>query len=178
MSSSPEVRYLTHQNNIDWQRSVSLSEYESTFMNDQDEHPWWSFFDSGVQDEEGAVWAVYNRWCEETQTNGWRVVRCPSDQTRFREIPITRVVRRDVYPAVADKDGLTTFQLSIYDKATGFANNDVLNVLLYHNHGEVKPKLSMWNQTTTMRPLAPHPQVALEGAHVDYGIENRSVAAA
>lgn len=156
-----------YRSNIEWQKQANLAEYEKELINDNGEHPWWSFFDGGVQDENGVTWAVYNRWCDEIQTSGWKVICCPDGQAEFREIPVTQVVRQEVYPAMAGRDGLTTFQLHIHDEATGLTNNDVLNVLLYHNNDKLSPQLHLWSQVAAMSSSTQLSRGALQGSE-DY----------
>ena len=143
----------TYENDIEQQRQINLAEYERRLINSEDEHPWWSFFDCGVRDGKGGTWSAYNRWCDETHADGWRVVYCPIGQTEFHEVQILGVVRQEVYAATDERDGLTTFQLQIRDEGMGLRNTHVLNVLLYHNDREVRPKLKLWNERSAMTPV-------------------------
>ena len=169
-SGIPSEEELALQIDLENRRRLNLAEYESNLNNEFDEHPWWSFFDGEVVvDEEGAFWAVYNRWCDENDAHGWKVVRCPADQVEYREINVHGVKRQDVYPARNGKDGLRTFQLLIRDEDVGLTNNDVLNVSLYHNDTEVTPRLHLWKHRTSMTS-APSLQIAMmeiEGVAAD-----------
>lgn len=142
----------TEQGERDQSKQDSLAQYEKDLINDQDEHPWWPFLDGGVRDENGALWSVFNRWYDETQESGWKVVYCPEDEVEFREIPVTKVVRQEVYSSKPDKEGLTTFQLHIAEKALGFSNNDILNVLQYRSDDNIRTTLRLWNHTSAMVP--------------------------
>ncbi len=137
----------------EYQRA-SLALFEEEFMNDQNDHPWWPFFDTALQDETGALWSVYNRWFDETRPDGWKIAYCSPKEEFFAEIDVNHVIRSAMRPVRDGSDNLTTFQLHIRDDALGMQNNDVLNLLLYHNQdGISRAALQMWNQAHAMEPI-------------------------
>jgi len=140
-----EIRELRHDN---------LARYEYGLLNNEDDHPWWPFFDGGVSDTNGDLWAIYNRWCDETRPEGWRVTYCGNDETDFRELAITKIVRSTISKPAHDSPGLITFQLYLHDEAAGLTDNDILNLLLYHDDSGIsQAKLQMWNQNSPMQPI-------------------------
>lgn len=167
---------------IEQSRRNSLAEYEKELANEKG-NPWWPLSGGGVQDETGAIWAVYNRWCDETKPTGWRIYYCEEDGAEFREIkipynkdnPTNGVVRTEIYPRKdSSHDKLVAYQLMVHhDPEAGFRDRDVLNVLQYQSNGmTVETKINFWNQKSFMEPVEWRVEPELqETEHTDSQVE-------
>jgi hypothetical protein len=149
-----QAEYAETEYGLTDQQLTSLRQFEDSFMREDGGYPWWPFFESGVRDETGAVWSVYNRWFDETRPDGWKVAYCPRDGDSFSSIDVGYVIRSSLRPVYDAEGGLTTFQLHIHDDNYGMQDNDVLNLILYHNeNGISEASLRMWNQSSSMEPI-------------------------
>lgn len=114
---------------------------------------WWRFFDAGVRDEHGAVWALYNDFHHQGAPEGWKVFYCLPHEEEFQNIEINRA-RYTAIPRSGKHGDIHTMQLDIGGEANrplGMVQNDILNILF---QGEKPPVVKFWSDEAAMTPIA------------------------
>ncbi|HMS92995.1 MAG TPA: hypothetical protein PKD28_01285 [Candidatus Saccharibacteria bacterium] len=114
---------------------------------------WWRFFDAGVRDEHGAVWALYNDFHHQEAPEGWKMFYCPPHEEEFQNIEIDRALYT-VIPGNTRHEDTHTMQLDVGGEANrpmGMVHNDILNILF---RGEKPPIVRFWSDKTAMIPVA------------------------
>lgn len=165
---------------VEQARRNNLAEFERKLASEEGDK-WWSLSGDGVQDETGSIWMIYNRWCDETRPEGWRVLRCEKEASAFYELGIREegVVRTEIRPTLSDEfEKIITYQLKIWDHDGSFNNNDILNVLLYQTEGIIaETKIKLWNHSESMIPVEWQVEPEKENINIHTEADRTGVAA-
>ena len=136
------------------QRSLySIDEQLQLEKKDDGTNKWWRFFDAGVRDEKGAVWAIYNDFHHQGSSEGWRMFYCPPHEEEFQYVEVDRVVHTRI-PGNVKYEDTHTVQLDVGGEANqslGMVSNDILNVLF---QDKKPPIMKFWSDKTAMVPVA------------------------